>query len=106
MTKEIFYKTIRNANNKGYHLEKSKGYKKAYTDETGATIFLYFDNLEGNWNITEKETGATISTKFLSTLKEAKEEADKVIKTIFNIWDTDGIKKARQIHFDLLCNIA
>ena len=106
MKKEIFYKTIRNANGKGYHLEECEGYKKAYTDETGATIFLYFDNIDGYWGITEQETGATISTKFLSTLKEAKEEADKVIKTIFNIWDADSIRQARQTHFNLLCKMA
>lgn len=105
MKKQTFYKTIRNARGKGYHLEEAQGYKKAYTDETGATIFLYFDNIDGYWGITEQETGATISTKFLYTLKEAREEADKVIKTIFNIWNTDSIKQARKIHFDLLCQL-
>ena len=105
MKKQTFYKTMRNQNSKGYHLEEAQGYKKAYTDETGATIFIYFDNVGGLWSATEQETGASLSSRFNNTLKEAKNEINGKIKTLFEIWNTEAIKQARRIKFDLLCQL-
>lgn len=105
MKKQIFYKTMRNQNGKGYHLEQAEGYKKAYTDETGATIFVYFDNIGGFWSATEQETGAMLLTGLHATLKEAKNETDKRINQVFEMWNDEGIKQARRIKFDLLCKL-
>lgn len=105
MKKQIFYKTIKNQNGKGYHLEQAEGYKKAYTNETGATIFAYFDNVDGFWSATEQETGALISKGFNKTLKEAKNEVNEKITTIFEIWSTEAIQQAKRIKFDLLCQL-
>ena len=105
MKKQTFYKTMRNQNSKGYHLEEAQGYKKAYTDETGATIFIYFDNIDGFWGATEQETGASLSNGFNNTLKEAQNEINGKIKALFEIWNTEAIQQARRIKFDLLCQL-
>lgn len=105
MKKELFYKTMRNQKDKGYHLEEAQGYKKEYTDETGATIYIYFDNIDGFWGATEQETGATLLNGFYSTLKEAQNEINKKINALFGIWNTDEIKRAKHIKFDLLCKL-
>ena len=105
MKKQLFYKTIRNKSGQGYHLEESTGYKKEYINETGATIYIFFDNINGFWGATEQETGATILTGFCDTLKEAQNEINKKINILFKIWNTDEIKHARQVKFDLLCKL-
>lgn len=105
MKKQIFYKTMRNQNGKGYHLEEAQGYKKAYTDETGATIFIYFDNINGFWGATEQETGASLLNGFYNTLKEAKNEINSKINKIFEIWNTEHIQQARAIKFDLVSKL-
>lgn len=105
MKKQLFYKTMRNQKDKGYHLEEAQGYKKEYTDETGATIYIYFDNIDGFWGATEQETGAALLNGFYSTLKEAQNEINGKIKTIFEILNSESIKQARKIKFDLLCKL-
>lgn len=102
MIKETFFKTV--IINKNEHgLEIAEGYRQTYTDPTGWKLFLFFENQGGTWNITEKETGATIGNNY-KTLKEAQAEAPKKIEIIRKIWNEPHIRQMRRIKFDLLCN--
>ena len=98
----MFYKLMKNKNNRGYHLEEAYGYKKEYTDETGITIYIYFDNVDGVWGATEQETGASLLNRFYSTLKDTQNEISSKINKIFENWNTERIEQARRIKFDLL----
>lgn len=103
MKKEKFYKLCNEGN--GYFLREGNGYKITYTNDTHATIFLYFEKDGGFWSITEETTGGLVGW-MLKTLEDAKQDANRKIESIFNLMNTSGIKTAQKRKTELLLKLA